>query len=398
MLFSSDEYLQRARRAQEFMVQEKMDALMVTGDFSAAMNYYYLSGHLPRDYQSNFSRPHVMILTQDGRASLLVYNVNRENALETSWVKDVRMYGPPFEFGALRDVLVDMGLQSARIGAELGVDQRLWFPVQEFLRLQQSLSSASFVDASKLLWRLRMIKSPAEVDLIRTADGINDRALRRAFSELKEGDTEQDVARLVCRYLVDEGAFRPPHSQILVMSAQKARSKGHRARMLGPSEDRLGKGDILFVDSGAIYEGYWGEFNRMAVVGKPTAAQEESHRKIRTVVSRSIEEAFKPGNSFRRIMEHMVDIYKDLDLGEDQYAKYVRPPYFHLAHGVGLNGSEPPFVRMDDDSPLEVGMVVDVEAYLTAEGITYGSEEDIVITENGAEVLSEPDPGLFIIS
>jgi len=40
------------------------------GDFSASMNYFYLSGHMPRDYQSNFSRPHIMILTQDGQATL----------------------------------------------------------------------------------------------------------------------------------------------------------------------------------------------------------------------------------------------------------------------------------------------------------------------------------------
>ncbi len=397
MPFTREEFQQRVRRAQELMVREKLDALIVTGDFSASMNYYYLSGHMPRDYQSNFSRPHVMILKQDGQASLLVYNVNKENALETSWVREVRVYGPPFQHAALKDLLVAMGLERAVIGAELGVDQRLWFPVQEFLRLQQSLDAASFVDASKVLWRLRMIKSPAEVALIRTADRINGRALRRAFCELKEGDTEKDVTRLVCKYLVDEGAYRPPHTQVLVVSEQKARSKGHRARMLGPSEDKLSRGDILFVDSGAIYEGYWGEFNRMAVVGEPTAAQLKAHQNIRTVVKRSIEEGFKPGNSFRQIMQHMVSIYKDLGLAEDQYAKYVKPPYFHLAHGIGLNGSEPPFVRMDDESPLEVGMVVDVEAYLTAEGITYGSEEDIVITDKGAEVLSEPDRGLYMI-
>ena len=69
----------------------------------------------------------------------------------------------------------------------------------------------------------------------------------------------------------------------------------------------------------------------------------------------------------------------------------------HLAHGVGLCGSEPPFVRMDDDSPLEVGMVVDAEAYLTADGMTYGSEENVLITEEGCEILSLPDEGLYLI-
>jgi Xaa-Pro aminopeptidase len=397
MLFSLDEMVDRRTRAQKLMQREKLDALIVTGDFSACMNYYYLSGHAPRDYQSNFSRPHLMVLKQDSQAVLLVYNVNKENALEESWVKDVRVYGPPFKFQALKDLLVDIKLEKATIGMELGADQRLWFPVLEFLALREAMPQARFVDASSVLWQLRMIKSAAEVDLIRRAGLINFRALRRTFAELSDGCTEKDITRLVCKYLVDEGAWRPPHTQVQVVSAAKARKKGHRSRMQGPTDDTLRTGDVLFVDSGAILEGYWGEFNRMAVVGEPTARQADCHRKIRTVVKRSIEEAFKPSNSFRSIIEHMVDIYKQLGLEEDQYGKYIRTPFFHLAHGVGLNGSEPPFVRLDDESVLEPGMVVNVEAYLLDAGITYGSEEDIHITSTGAEVLTPWDEGLFKI-
>lgn len=397
MVFSPQEFELRVSRARKLMEQEKLDAIIVTGDFSAGMNYYYLSGHLPRDYQSNFSRPHIMVLKQDGQASLLVYNVNQENAADTSWVTDIRIYGPPFGYKALEELLTDLGLKNGTIGMELGFDQRLWFPVLEFLNLRDSMSGASFVDAANILWRLRMIKSGEEIELIRRAGRINGRALRRAFSELKEGDTEHDVARLVCQFMVEEGAIRPPHTQFLVVTEQKAKSKGHRARMLGPSDDQLRKGELVFVDSGAVIDGYWGEFNRMAVVGEASDEKAENHHKIRTIVRRSIEEAFKPGNSFRKVMEHMVTIYQDLDLAEAQYSRYTKPPFFHLAHGVGLNGSEPPFVRMDDDSPLEVGMVVDVEAYLTADSMTYGSEENVLITEEGSEILSYPDQGLYTI-
>ena len=397
MIFSPQEFELRVSRAQEMMEKEKLDAIIVSGDFSAGMNYYYLSGHLPRDYQSNFSRPHIMVLKQDGQASLLVYNVNRENAADMSWVKDIKIYGPPFGYEALEGVLTDLQVHRGTIGMELGFDQRLWFPVLEFLKLRESMSDATFVDAADILWRLRMIKSNEEIDLIRRAGRINGRALRRAFSELKEGDTEHDVARLVCQFMIAEGANRPPHTQFLVVTEQKAKSKGHRARMLGPSNDQLREGELLFVDSGAVVDGYWGEFNRMAVVGEASERKVENHKKIRTIVRRSIEEAFKPGNSYRSVIEHMVTIYQDLDLEEAQYASYTKPPFFHLAHGVGLNGSEPPFVRMDDESPLEVGMVVDVEAYLTDDGMTYGSEENVLITEKGSEILSYPDQGLYTI-
>ena len=395
--FSREEYENRARRAGALMRRDGLDALLVTGDFSAAMNYFYLSGHLPRDYQSNFSRPHILVLTQDGRAALLVYGVNEENARECSWVKDVRKYAPPFSSGPLKDMLVDLGLGEARIGAELGVDQRLWLPYQEFRSLETSLPKAKFVDASQTLWDLRMIKSQEEIAYIRRADEINGRALARMFAKIGEGDTEMDVMTWTAAYLVEEGANRPPHTQILVVSEGKARAKGHRARMLGPSNDALRHGEVLFVDSGAIYNGYWGEFNRMGVVGKPTQRQLEAHRKIRTIVRRSIAEALKPGAPYRQVIEHMVELYDELGLGEDQYRHYIGPPFMHLCHGIGLNGSEPPFVRMDSEHPLQVGMVMSVEAYLRDDGITYGSEEDVAIAETGCEILSPVDEGLYLM-
>jgi Xaa-Pro aminopeptidase len=69
----------------------------------------------------------------------------------------------------------------------------------------------------------------------------------------------------------------------------------------------------------------------------------------------------------------------------------------HLCHGIGIASSEPPFVRLDSEDVLQPGMVVSCEAYLRDEGMTYGSEEDVVITEDGCRVLSNPDPGLFVI-
>ena len=395
--FSKNEMARRVARATELMRRDGLDALMVTGDFSASMNFFYLSGHMPRDYQSNFSRPHIMILTQDGRAILLVYGVNFENAKEQSWVEDVRKYAPPFSGEALVEPLQDLGLSQGRIGAELGVDQRLWIPYLEFQRLQKALPEANFVDGSQTLWDCRMIKSREEIEFIRVADGINHRALTRMFANTQPGDTEMDVMTKTAAYLAEEGANRPPHTQILVVSEKKARAKGHRARMLGPSEDVLGQGDMLFVDSGAIYNGYWGEFNRMGVVGQPTPRQLENHRKIRTIVQRSATEAIKPGITFRQVIEHMVGLYNELGMGEEQYWNYIGPPYMHLLHGIGLNGSEPPFVRLDRDDPLEVGMVMSLEAYLRDDGVTYGSEEDVAVTESGCEILSEIDTGLYII-
>jgi Xaa-Pro dipeptidase len=396
--FTTDELRARGDRARALMERDGLDALVVTGDFSAGMNYYYLSGHQPRDYQLNFSRPHVMVLPREADPFLFVYGVNAENALESSWVEDVVTYAPPFAGGALADALRTRGLDRGRIGAELGADQRLAMPILEWRALEGGAGGAEFVDASSLLWELRSIKSDAEVAYIREADRINGDGLALAFSRMRQGDSEVDAARAVGGALIESGAYRPPYAQLLLVSEAKSRALGHGSRMRGPlPEYGLDAGDLLFVDSGVIVSGYWGEFNRMASIGEPSAEQRHHHDAIREVVTRSVDEALKPGVSFRDVIEQMAGFYRDAGYDETQFGNYLAPPYMHLCHGLGLAGSEPPFVRHDSDQELLPGMVLSCEAYLRHGDVTYGSEEDIVITADGCDVLSERDTGLYVI-
>jgi Xaa-Pro dipeptidase len=396
-LFEKYELQARADRARAVMDELGHDALLVTGDFSAGMNYYYFSGHLPRDFQQNYSRPHVMVLPRDGEPFLYVYDVNAENARDAAWVGDVLAYAPPFDGGALARVLKERGLGSSRIGVELGTDQRLAMTHTAFAALAGSLPGAELVDAAPLVWRLRTIKSDAEVAYIREANRVNGEALQHAFGSIRSGDTELDVARKVGAAIVEAGSYRPPYAQVNILAESKSRALGSRARLLGPiGEYALGDGDLLFVDSGAVIGGYWGEFGRMAVVGEPSDAQRAHHDAIREIVRLSVE-AHRPGAPFRALVEEMARAYRACGYGEEQFAGYLAAPFTPLSHGVGLAGSEPPFVRLDSDAVLEPGMVVTCEAYLTADGMTYASEEDVLVTADGTTLLSEPDTGLFVM-
>lgn len=396
--FDKQELAARGERARELMAQFGLDAVIATGDFSAGMNYYYLSGHQPRDYQLNFSRPHIIVLPREGEPFLYVYGVNAENARTASWVEDIVTFAPPFSGLGLANELKARGLDRGRIGAELGTDQRLAMPVLEWQKLASELSGAELVDASDLFWQLRAIKSPQEVAYIREADRINGEGLALAFSRIKGADSEVDAARKVGASLIESGAFRPPYAQLLLVSEKKSQDLGHNSRMAGPLEEyRLEEGDLIFIDSGVIVSGYWGEFNRMGVVGEPSEEKQHHHNNIREITRRSIEEALYPGNSFRNVIEQMASFYRDAGYDEEQFDNYLNPPFMHLCHGLGLAGSEPPFVRYDRDEELRPGMVLSCEAYLRHDGMTYGSEEDVLITETGNEVLSSPDQGLYVI-
>ncbi len=271
-------------------------------------------------------------------------------------------------------------------------------PLLEWQAMAAAMPGAELVDAASLLWELRMIKSPAEVAYIRECDEINGKGLARAFAAMRAGDSEVDVARKVGSALVEAGAFRPPYAQALIVSEAKAKSLGHPSRMLGPQPDYTIKpGELLFVDSGVTLAGYWGEFNRMACVGEPTptSAPSRQHPRGRPALDRRGAQA---GDHFKRVIEQMASFYREPATPRRSSSNYLGPAVHAPLPRARPCLDEPPFVRYDSDEVLVPGMVLSCEAYLPDDGMTYGSEEDVLITEDGAEVLSDPDPGLYVIA
>lgn len=397
MDFPLSEYEQRVARARDRMAEMGLDALMVTGDFTASQNYRYFTGHVPRDFQANSARPHILLLTREGGAAICVHFFSEAPARE-AWVETTHVYTQPFRAADALALFRALGVSRGRVGVELGLDQRLMMPVGDYERLKAQLPDCEWVDAAPLIWGMRMIKSPAEVECIRAADRINGSALRTAFGRARIGMTEREVYDLCAHALIEEGSNLPPFSQMTISSSLRHKGKGLITLFSGPTDEPLEAGDLVFVDSGALYRGYWGEFNRMAVMGEPTDEQVRWHDMTRRIVRRCIEEVLRPGITCEQAMRESFPLYDEEGLGPEQYAAYTDYPHFHICHGLGMSSSEVPLVRLTDDTVIEAGMVFSVEVYLKAPDMRYGSEEDVLVTDNGCEILSEPvDPGLFVV-
>jgi len=396
MEFSVGEYQQRVKRARALMAESNLDALMVSGDYLYSANYRYLTGHLPRDFQSNTARPHILLLLREGGAAISVIYFSEASARQC-WIDDIHVYAQPFGYGDVLTLFQRLGVSRGRVGVELGLDMRLMMPVGEYERLKDELPDLEWVDAAPLLWRLRMIKSPAEIECIKEANRINGEALRKTFGRARIGMTEKEIYQLCVVSLIEEGALRPPHTQMTISSSARKREKGPISFFSGPSDIPLEQGDVVFIDSGAIHNGYWGEFNRMAVMGVPSKERIRDHNTIRGIVREFVERVLGPAMTCEQAMRECFDLYEKAGVNPKQYASYTQPPYMHLCHGLGLNSSEPPLVRITDQTVIEPGMVFSVEAYLQGSDILYGSEEDVLITQSGCELLSEPDSGLYVI-
>jgi Xaa-Pro aminopeptidase len=188
--FTESEYRDRHQRAQAFMDRDGLDALVV----SEKNNYWYFSGLI--SYQlDHIQRPQICILPKSGKPLLLVYGNDKAKAKALPWVGEVRAYTDvPFPREMIAGCVKEMGLGEAKLGFELGDDQRLGFPVNYLSGLTEALPKAEIKDGTAALTEMRIIKSPQEIDFIRKACEISVNAYARCLPQLRPGMTRREVA------------------------------------------------------------------------------------------------------------------------------------------------------------------------------------------------------------
>ncbi|MDX6377147.1 MAG: Xaa-Pro dipeptidase, partial [Gaiellaceae bacterium] len=169
------------------MAAEGLDALLL----ASGTNLCFLSGYPV--VEPTLARPFYLLLPRTGAPVLLVHRGREFEARSLSWVPDVRTYDrlsvAPVE--ELRAATRAAGLTASRIGAELGFEQRLGIPLLELQRIEEAIAPAALVDASALLWYLRLHKAPWDVDAMRRACACTAGAYDRMFSTIREGSTER---------------------------------------------------------------------------------------------------------------------------------------------------------------------------------------------------------------
>src|SRR5207245_1162935 len=130
-----------------------------------------------------------------GKPMLLVYGNDKAKAKALPWVGEVRAYvDVPFPEEMIAGCLKAMGLGEAKLGFELGDDQRLGIPANYLLRLTEALPKAQIKDGTAALTEMRLIKSPQEIEFMRKACDISMKAYDRCLPQLRPGMTRREVA------------------------------------------------------------------------------------------------------------------------------------------------------------------------------------------------------------
>jgi Xaa-Pro aminopeptidase len=369
--FSREEYEGRCRAAQRRMEAAGLDGLFIT----AEANLNYFTGHRHFTPWTTFTRPEICLVPRAGEPVLIVQGFLVADASRDSWLRDIRGYTPltgaPVDL--VRRAVEGLGLDRGRWGAELGSEQRLGLSHQDFLAIQQALPGASFVDASDLLWGLRVIKSPAELAAMRRAGQIGAQAYDQAFGTARGGMTEKEFGILLAEAIVRAGG------EVGFVLATSGR--GNYDRVAGmPTDRRLGRGDMIWIDLGVVYNGYWSDHCRAGVVGPPTEHQQRNWEQVVQVTGKGVE-AIRPGVPVSAVVEACNAEAGRLGL-EFTFAAG------RLGHGMGLMSTEPPHVAAYDATTLEPGMVVTVEPGWVLEDGAYICEENVAVTADGHEPLT----------
>ena len=162
----------------------------------------------------------------------------------------------------------------------------------EFLdELRSKFPRTKYSDAAALIWSCRKIKSKLEIDYMTKSCEITCASFGMAFSKTKEGMTEKEVAREVYKGMLDGGGEDMPLKMFLNIRAGPERYSMCDTR---PTERRLRRGDILLLDGGLRYRGYFSDLTRLLCVGSPTPRQRELFEAAREAEELGIRE-LKPG-------------------------------------------------------------------------------------------------------
>lgn len=353
------------------MAEQDLDALLVTW----SSNYMWFTGHRSEQMLNDKIRPYVFLLPRDGEPVCFVMPFEESHVRLVSWIDEVRTYQLLQHGDVIAGAIRDRGLANGRIGCELGREQFLGLSYIGFNDLQARVPGASFIDASDILLRLRMVKSPAEVERCRAANVIGARALEQVFQDVKPGMTPIEIAQLVRRRAVEAGGEKVSN---LAVFAGYDFTKG---KIPIPTARPIEVGDTLTVDTSWQVQGYHCDVARTAVVGRATQAQKDQYA-FGMELNYTCYDVIRPGNLCEDVA---LTCLRELErLGRKTQG------VGRIGHGVGSDGTEFPSLAVGEKVAFEPGMVMACNPNFVTEFGFFNMEETLVVTEDGYELLPDP--------
>ena len=373
--FSTPEFEERLIKAQDLMQQYKLDGLLLT----TPQNIRYFTGYDSQFWESP-TRPWFVVVPASGKPIGIVPEIG-ESEFKKTWLEDIKTWPSPRPedegISILKSTIDDLKKTYGQIGAEFGKEMAIRMPVRDLFKLKEIVKT-NIVDGSDAIWEMRMIKTNAEVERIKHICSIASDAYYDLPSKLNIGDTEREAVNKLKIDIINRGADNVPFMPGIS-------GKGGVSQIVcGPSDRIIENGDILFIDTGSTFDGYFCDFDRNFAFGSTTSEVEKVYEILWHATDAGINAA-KPGASTFDIFNAMNKIISDGNTVGNNVGR--------LGHGLGLQLTEPPSHRTGDNTIIKENMVLTIEPGMEyQEGKMIVHEENIVIHKDGAELITKRAP------
>ncbi len=370
--FPDAEYARRTEMAQGLMAAQGLSGLLLMTEAEVR----YFSGFHTLFWQSP-TRPWFLFVPAQGKPIAIIPEIGAALMRQT-WVDDIRTWSAPNPVddgqSLLRELLSSLAKKGASIGVMKGHETTLRMPLADYERLINALPNLEVVDATGIVRSLRMVKSAAEIEKLAYICNIGSKTFEAVPSFAIEGAPLEDVFRAFRREALLQGADDVPY---LVGGAGQG---GYQDVISPPSRRPLGSGDIMMLDTGATWDGYFCDFDRNFAIGHANDLPRRAYDVLFRATEAGIATAH-PGTTCRELFQTMQSVISEMD---DQGGDVGR-----LGHGLGMQLTEWPSHAAFDDTVLEENMVLTLEPSLSyGDGLIMVHEENIVVRAEGAELLS----------
>ena len=374
--FPQIEFEQRLEKAQRLMSKKDLDVVL----FCTEAEVRYFTGFLTQFWQSP-TRPWFLCLPREGNPVAVIPEIGAD-CMERTWIEDIRTWSSPHPdddgVSLLQETLEELSGGSKKIGLPMGSESTLRMPFQDFMILQERLKGYEFNDATPLIQKLRMVKSELEIEKISHVCQLVSNVFETLPEWLLEEQTEIDVFRRFKIECLKEGVDDVSY---LVGGAGLG---GYSDIISPPKDKKLIPGDVLILDTGCTFDGYFCDFDRNYALQKADDDVRNAYRVVYQATDAGLEAAV-PGNTAADVFRAMNRVFETNGAKGGQVGR--------MGHGLGMQLTEWPSNAVFDNTILESGMVLTLEP-----GMQFGEnklmvhEENLVIREEGPQLLTRRAP------
>jgi len=358
MSLTVQEMDRRHREIRKMMEERDLSILVAASNAMWTGHVRYFSNYPP-----HFGYSYV-IFPREGNPTLFVFSKIQEQVAKGRWISDSRQSSNYPESIVKR--IKEFDYRDKRIGL-VGVEN-MSFTVYEYMK--KELASATFVNAGKEIFDLRMVKSPEEQAIARDCARIADGLYARIKEVARVGMSEFDIYAEMDYFMRKQG----------VETAFNLIGTGKYpvAPFLAPSQRVIAEGESILVELTPRYEGYYTQLTVVTPLAEPTPKMKEF---LDVAVA-----AQKKGVALLRPGKRACDVANAMKEHVEK-ANFIYP--YRGGHSMGHDLDEPPAIVPEDQTVLKAGMTIVVHPCVMddgGDGVFLG--DSYLVTETGAEPLN----------